>query len=168
MAIRNILTKGDETLLKKSREVGEITPKIHTLLDDMIETMVSANGVGLAAPQVGVLRRIAVIDVGDGPIELINPVILEQEGEQEEIEGCLSVPGLHGVVIRPARVVVEALDRHGVLQRHEGTELLARAFCHEIDHLDGVLFDTKTIRIITEEELEAMREAEDEEANHPA
>lgn len=159
MAIRNILTEGDETLLKKSREVGEITPKILTLLDDMTETMYSADGVGLAAPQVGILRRIAVVDIGEGVIELINPVILEQEGEQEEVEGCLSVPGVHGIVVRPHRVVVEALDRNGKLQRHEGTDLLARAFCHEIDHLDGILFNTIAVRFITDEELAEMREA---------
>lgn len=159
MAIRNIITEGDETLLKKSREVGEITPKILTLLDDMKETMYSADGVGLAAPQVGILRRIALVDVGEGPLELINPVILEQEGEQEEVEGCLSVPGVHGIVVRPHRVVVEALDRNGILQRYEGTDLLARAFCHEIDHLDGILFNTKAVRFITDEELAEMREA---------
>jgi peptide deformylase len=161
MAIRNILTEGDETLVKKSREVGEITPKILTLLDDMKETMYSANGVGLAAPQVGVLRRIALIDAGDGLLELINPVILEQEGEQEEIEGCLSIPGVHGIVVRPARVVVEALDRNGKLQRYEGTELLARAFCHEIDHLDGILFDTKAVRFLTDEELQELQELQE-------
>ncbi len=159
MAIRNIITEGDETLLKKSREVGEITPKILTLLDDMKETMYSADGVGLAAPQVGILRRIALVDVGEGLLELINPVILEQEGEQEEVEGCLSVPGVHGIVLRPHRVVVEALDRNGKLQRYEGTDLLARAFCHEIDHLDGILFNTKAVRFITDEELAEMREA---------
>lgn len=163
MAIRNIVTKGDETLGKRSREVGEITPKILTLLDDMRETMESANGVGLAAPQVGVLRRIAIVDIGEGVMELINPVILEREGEQEELEGCLSIPGVHGFVVRPARVIVEALDRHGKLHRHEGTELMARAFCHEIDHLDGILFDAKAVRLISPEELAEMQ-AEDEEA----
>ncbi len=154
MAIRNIIKKGDETLRKRSREVGEITPKIHTLLDDMAETMVEFNGVGLAAPQVGVLRRVVVIDVGDGVMELINPVIISQEGKQEEAEGCLSVPGVHGIVERPALVAVEALDRYGKLQRYEGTELLARAFCHEIDHLDGILFDDKVIRFVNPDEVE--------------
>ena len=167
MAIRKVVTKGDETLLKRSREVGEITPKILMLLDDMAETLVDENGAGLAAPQVGVLRRIAVIDVGEGLIELINPVILETEGTQEEIEGCLSIPGVLGVVRRPARVVVEALNREGKLRKVEGTELLARALCHEIDHLDGVLFDSKVVRLLTEDEMEALRVAaekdEDEE-----
>lgn len=163
MAIRNIVKKGDETLRKKSREVGEINQKILTLLDDMAETMEAANGVGLAAPQVGVLRRIAVIDVGEGLIELINPVIVAEDGIQQEVEGCLSVPGVQGVVERPAHVVVEALDRHGKLCRYEGTELLARAFCHEIDHLDGVLFDDKAIRILTPEEIEQEEDFEEEE-----
>ncbi len=156
MAIRTVVTKGDETLLKKSRDVGEITPKILTLLDDMTETMVQENGAGLAAPQVGVLRRIAVIDVGEGVIELINPVIIETEGTQEEVEGCLSIPGVLGIVERPARVVVEALNRDGKLRKIEGTELLARALCHEIDHLDGVLFDSKVVRLLTEDEMEAL------------
>jgi len=167
MAIRKVVTKGDETLLKRSREVGEITPKILMLLDDMAETLVDENGAGLAAPQVGVLRRIAVIDVGEGLIELINPVILETEGTQEEIEGCLSIPGVLGVVRRPARVVVEALNREAKLRKVEGTELLARALCHEIDHLDGVLFDSKVVRLLNEDEMEALRVAaekgEDEE-----
>ena len=146
MAIRNILKKGDETLKKKSREVGEITSRITTLLDDMKETMEHAGGIGLAAPQVGVLRRVAVIRVDEeDAIELINPVIVEQEGVQKEIEGCLSIPSVYGIVERPARVVVEALDRSGALLRYEGTELLARAFCHEIDHLDGVLFEESVI-----------------------
>lgn len=158
MAIRNILTKGDETLLKKSREVLEITPKILQLLDDMKETMDASNGVGLAAPQVGILRRIALVDDGDGLLELINPVIVETEGEQMEVEGCLSIPGIYGEVVRPARVVVEALDRNGVKQRHEGTGLRARAFCHEIDHLDGQLFDDKVIRFVNDEEDEDEEE----------
>ncbi len=153
MAIRNILKKGDETLRKRSREVGEINPKILTLLDDMAETMAEFNGVGLAAPQVGVLRRVVVIDVGEGIMELINPVLLEQEGNQQEAEGCLSIPGVHGIVDRPAKVTVEALDRHGKLQRYEGVELLARAFCHEIDHLDGILFEDKAIRFLDPDEI---------------
>lgn len=163
MAIRNIVKKGDETLRKKSREVGEINQKILTLLDDMAQTMEAANGVGLAAPQVGVLRRIAVIDVGEGLIELINPVIVGQDGTQQEAEGCLSVPGVQGIVDRPAHVVVEALDRHGKLCRYEGTDLLARAFCHEIDHLDGILFEDKAIRILTPEEIERAENFEEEE-----
>jgi peptide deformylase len=158
MAIRNILKKGDETLRKKSRVVGEITAKIITLLDDMAETMAEANGVGLAAPQVGLLRRIAVIDIGEGVMDLINPVLIEQEGVQSEAEGCLSIPGIQGIVERPARVVVEALDRNGKLQRIEGIELLARALCHEIDHLDGVLFEDKVIRYVDPAEIEDPEE----------
>jgi peptide deformylase len=158
MAIRNILTKGDETLRKKSRIVGEITAKMLVLLDDMAETMASANGVGLAAPQVGILRRIAVINVGEGVMELINPVLIEQEGVQMEAEGCLSIPGIQGIVERPARAVVEALDRNGKLQRIEGVELLARALCHEIDHLDGILFEDKVIRFVDPSELEDPEE----------
>jgi peptide deformylase len=158
MAIRNILKKGDETLRKKSRVVGEITAKIITLLDDMAETMAEANGVGLAAPQVGLLRRIAVIDIGEGVMDLINPVLIEQEGVQSEAEGCLSIPGIQGIVERPARVVVEALDRNGKLQRIEGIELLARALCHEIDHLDGILFEDKVIRYVDPAEIEDPEE----------
>ena len=158
MAIRNILKKGDETLRKKSRDVGVITVKIITLLDDMAETMAAANGVGLAAPQVGFLRRIAIIDVGDGVIDLINPVLIEQEGAQTEAEGCLSIPGIQGIVERPAHVVVEALDRYGKLQRIEGVELIARALCHEIDHLDGILFEDKVIRYVDPADLEDPEE----------
>lgn len=158
MAIRNILIKGDETLRKKSRDVGEITAKIITLLDDMAETMESANGVGLAASQVGVLRRVAIVDTGEGVIDLINPVLIEQDGIQTEAEGCLSIPGIQGIVERPAHVVVEALDRNGKLQRIEGVELLARALCHEIDHLNGILFEDKVIRYVDPSELEDPEE----------
>ena len=173
MAILNILKKGDDTLRKRSREVGEINAKIHTLLDDMAETMAESNGVGLAAPQVGVLRRVVVIDVGEGILELINPVIVPAErnvpmftvivateGTQREAEGCLSIPGVHGIVERPAVVTVEALDRYGVLQRVEGTELLARAFCHEIDHLDGILFEDKVIEYVNLEESDEADEVD--------
>lgn len=158
MAIRNILIKGDETLRKKSRDVGEITAKIITLLDDMAETMESANGVGLAASQVGVLRRVAIVDTGEGVIDLINPVLIKQDGIQTEAEGCLSIPGIQGIVERPAHVVVEALDRNGKLQRIEGVELLARALCHEIDHLNGILFEDKVIRYVDPSELEDPEE----------
>ncbi len=157
MAIRTIVHKGDDILRKKSRSVGEITPKIITLLEDMLETMIESNGAGLAAPQVGVLRRVAIVDDGSGPIELINPVIISQEGLQHEVEGCLSIPGVLGIVERPEHVVVEALDRNGVLQTFEGDGLLARAFCHEIDHLDGILFDEKATSFLTEEEIETLR-----------
>jgi len=133
----------DEVLRKKARPVERIDDRILTLLDDMAETMYNAEGVGLAAPQVGILRRVVVIDVGESVIELINAEIIEQEGEQVAIEGCLSIPGLSGMVRRPARVVVSALNRHGERIEIEGTDLLARALCHEIDHLDGILYVDK-------------------------
>lgn len=150
MALRQIRKDGDEILRKKSKEVKEITPSILTLLDDMAETMYHAEGVGLAAPQVGVLKRIVVIDVGDGIIELINPEIIEEEGEQIGAEGCLSIPGLSGEVKRPQRVKVKALNRHGEEIILEGEGLLSVAFCHEIDHLNGVLFTDKVIRYVNE------------------
>ncbi|HHW66765.1 MAG: peptide deformylase [Epulopiscium sp.] len=150
MALRQIRKDGDEILRKKSKEVKEITPSILTLLDDMAETMYHAEGVGLAAPQVGVLKRIVVIDIGDGIIELINPEIIEEEGEQIGAEGCLSIPGLSGEVKRPQRVKVKALNRHGEEIILEGEGLLSVAFCHEIDHLNGVLFTDKVIRYVNE------------------
>ena len=140
MAIRNIRTLGDEILRKKAKEVTEMTPRIQELIDDMFETMYEANGVGLAAPQVGVLKRIVVIDVGEGPIILINPEILETSGEQTGEEGCLSVPGKCGQVTRPNYVKVRALDEDMNEFEMEGEGLLARAFCHEIDHLDGKMY----------------------------
>jgi len=133
----------DDVLRKKARPVDKIDDRVLTLLDDMAETMYKAEGVGLAAPQVGILRRVVVIDIGEGIIELINPEIIEQDGEQIGMEGCLSVPGLSGEVKRPARVVVEALNRHGEKIKVDGNELLARALCHEIDHLDGILYIDK-------------------------
>ncbi|NLM75068.1 MAG: peptide deformylase [Clostridiaceae bacterium] len=149
MAIRNIVTKGDEVLKKRCKEVKEINERILDLLDDMKDTLYgTGNGVGLAAPQVGVLRRIVVIDVGDGLLELINPVIVEQEGEQDSLEGCLSIPGVYGRVKRPARVVVEYTDRNGKRLRKEGTDLLAVCICHELDHLDGILFDEKAYEFV--------------------
>lgn len=157
MAKRNIRLKDDPILRKISKKVPEITPRILTLLDDMAETMYDAEGVGLAAPQVGVLKRIVVIDVGEGLIELINPVIVESRGEVIDSEGCLSMPGETGYVERPEYVRVEALDRNGKPISLEGTGLLAKAFCHEIDHLDGILYIDK---VIPEDELEF---AEDEE-----
>lgn len=143
MALRNIVKEGDAVLSKKCRPVEKIDDKIITLLDDMAETMYANDGVGLAAPQIGILKRIAVIDIGDGLIELINPVITETKGEQREVEGCLSVPGVSGYTVRPMTVTVTALDREGNEVIYQGSELLARAFCHEIDHLDGVLFREK-------------------------
>ncbi|HOQ37295.1 MAG TPA: peptide deformylase [Acetivibrio sp.] len=152
MAIRIIREEGDEVLRKKSKEVDVIDDKIKTLLSDMAETMYAANGVGLAAPQVGILKRVVVIDVGEGLMELINPVIVKQEGEQTEVEGCLSIPGVAGEVKRPAKVLVEALNRDGEKIKVEGQGLLAVALCHEIDHLDGILFIDKVIRFIDRNE----------------
>ncbi len=141
MAIRNIRTDGDDILRKVCKPVKEMTPRISELIDDMFETMYEANGVGLAAPQVGVLKRIVVIDVfDDHPLVLINPEIVESDGEQIGEEGCLSLPGLAGEVARPAHVVCKALDRDMKPITVEGTELLARAICHELDHLDGILY----------------------------
>lgn len=154
MAILNILTSEDETLRKVCRPVDKITPRILTLLDDMKETMYRANGVGLAAPQVGILRRIVVIDIGDGIIELINPEIVSAEGKQTDREGCLSVPDECGIVTRPNVVTVKALDRNGEPFEMRGEELLARAFCHELDHLDGKLYTDIAERMLTPEEME--------------
>ena len=140
MAKRNIVKVGEDILRKKCREVTAFDDKLWVLLDDMLETMKDANGVGLAAPQVGILRRVVVIDVGEGPIELVNPVITSVKGKQREVEGCLSVPGQWGYVTRPAKVKVTAMNRYGKEFKVEGTELLARALCHEIDHLNGTVF----------------------------
>ena len=140
MAIRNIVKLGDPVLRKTARSVLEFNSRIATLVEDMLETMYAAEGVGLAGPQVGVLKRVCVVDIGDGPIELINPVILEKKGEQQESEGCLSLPGRYDVTSRPMWVKVRAQDRFGKTITVTGEGLLARAFCHEIDHLDGILF----------------------------
>ena len=140
MALRNIVKLGDDVLRKKCRAVTMIDSKTHQLLDDMAQTMHAANGVGLAAPQVGLLKRLVVIDVGDGVIELINPEIIATSGEQTDDEGCLSVPDKFLPVSRPNVVKVRALDRYGKSFTMEGEGLLARAFCHEIDHLDGKMF----------------------------
>ena len=148
MAIREIREKGDEILYKKCKAVVKFDEKLHILLDDMYETMQSRDGVGLAAPQVGILKRAVVIDVGDGKIELINPEIVEESGEQTGSEGCLSVPGVFGEVTSPNVVTVKAQDRDGKWFKITGKELLARAFCHEIEHLDGKLFLDRVIRFI--------------------
>ena len=140
MALRTIRVQGDSVLTKKSRTVDKMTPRIGELITDMLDTMYDAMGVGLAAPQVGILKRIVVIDVGEGPIVLINPEILETSGEQTGDEGCLSVPGMAGQVTRPNYVKVNALDVNMEEQIYEGEGLLARAFCHEIDHLDGKMY----------------------------
>lgn len=143
MAIRTIRIQGDAVLEKKCKTVTEITPRIEELIEDMLDTMYEANGVGLAAPQVGVLKRIVVIDVGEGPIVMINPVILETSGEQTGDEGCLSLPGKAGVVTRPNYVKARAFDENMEEFEIEGTELLARAICHETDHLDGHMYTEK-------------------------
>lgn len=140
MAVMKIYRMGDDVLRKKAHEVREINRRTVALLKDMAETMYAADGCGLAAPQVGVLRRIVVIDVGDGLVELINPVILEKSGEQKGPEGCLSLPGKHGQVVRPDHVRVRALDRKGREFEFEADGFFARAVCHELDHLDGVLY----------------------------
>ncbi|WP_019851054.1 peptide deformylase [Desulfitobacterium sp. PCE1] len=143
MAIYQVVEIGSEVLREKAVPVKEITPNIEKLLDNMLETLYDANGVGLAAPQVGVSKRVVVIDVGEGPMELINPVIIEKEGEDLDDEGCLSIPGVTGQVARAAKVKVEALNRKGELQVIEGEGLLARCLQHEIDHLEGILFVDK-------------------------
>lgn len=157
MAIRKIVTVGDEVLRKKSRPVVKFDEKLWQLLDDMKETMDKADGVGLAAVQVGVLRRVIVINVGDGLIELINPEIIEVSGEQEGQEGCLSVPGRWGIVKRPNYVKLRAQNRKGQWRLYEGTELKARCFCHEIDHLDGTLYIDIETKELTAEEILADR-----------
>lgn len=147
MAIRNIRISTDEVLRKKCKPVKEITPNLLTLLDDMADTMYEANGVGLAAPQVGILKRVVVIDIGEGLVELINPVILETSGSQIDDEGCLSVPGKYAPVERPNYAKVGAMDRDGNKFIIEGEELMARALCHEIDHLDGILYIDKALPV---------------------
>ena len=144
MALRNILKEGDPTLAKKSRPVAEVTDRIRTILDDMAETMHAANGVGLAAPQVGILRRMFIVQVDEDMLyELINPEIVETDGDQYGEEGCLSVPGYVGSVHRPQHVKIKGLDRNGQPVEYEGEDLLARAFMHEYDHLDGILYTAK-------------------------
>ncbi len=140
MAIRNVRTMGDPILTKKAKEVKEITGRTKSLIEDMLETMYEYDGVGLAAPQVGILKRIVVIDIGEGPLVFVNPVITMTDGEQCGSEGCLSVPGKVGMVTRPNYVKVEAYDENMEKFELEGTELLARAICHECDHLDGKLY----------------------------
>lgn len=143
MALREIRVEGDAVLTKVCKEIKEVTPRIQDLIDDMIETMYEANGVGLAAPQVGILKRLVVIDVGEGPIVMINPTIIAQDGEQTGDEGCLSVPGKAGIVTRPNYVKARFFDEEMNECEIEGEELLARAICHELDHLDGHLYVEK-------------------------
>ena len=168
MALRNILTDDEPALHKKCRLVTDFNERLHNLLDDMAETLQRADGVGLAAPQVGVLRRVVLVletnvSEEDEPylIELINPVITDSEGEQHQPEGCLSVPGEYGIVKRPEWVKVHAQDRYGNEFDVEGTGLTARCFCHELDHLEGIVFTSKCERMLTEEELNQTGEQED-------
>ena len=165
MALRKIVEQGDECLTKVCRPVTEFNSRLHELLDDMVETLADANGAGLAAPQVGVLRRVCIVMDEDSEeyIELINPEIVAQSGEQTGLEGCLSVPGKWGIVTRPNVVRVRAQDRDGQWFEVEGEELTARAFCHEIEHLDGHLYTEHIGHFLSEEELRAYLEAEEEE-----
>ena len=156
MAILNILKDGEDTLRKTSKPVEKISPRLLQLLDDMQETLKLSGGVGLAAPQVGILRRVVLVDNGEKVLELINPEIIETKGKQEDYEGCLSVPNRWGVTRRPAYVKVRAMNRHGKYYEADGTGIVARCFCHEIDHLNGVLFTDKALRMLTEEELEKL------------
>lgn len=167
MALRTILTNGDPMLNKICRPVTEFNDHLHMLLDDMADTLLEANGVGLAGPQVGILRQIALVletNVEDEEdvyiVELINPEIIDQSGEQDGAEGCLSVPGVFGMVKRPEYVKVKAQDRDGNWFEYEGEGLTARAFCHEIDHLSGILFLSKASHILTEEELSNLQQDE--------
>ena len=164
MALRNIVTVEDSVLTKVCRPVVNFDRRLHILLDDMAQTLEAANGVGLAAPQVGILRRAVLVDTGDhGVLELINPEIIEQSGEQTGLEGCLSVPGQYGIVTRPNVVKVRAQDRFGQWFEAEGEGLTARCICHELAHLDGQLYTEVADRMLTQEELdELMDEDEDE------
>ncbi len=153
MGIRKILTDAEPALHKVCRPVETFDRKLHTLLDDMKETLIEANGVGLAAPQVGILRRVVIVDIGEEILELVNPELIETDEEQEGAEGCLSVPGKYGLVKRPYYAKVRAQDRNGNWFEAEGEELIARCFCHELDHLDGILYTQVMERFLTEEEL---------------
>lgn len=163
MALRNIVTVGDSVLNKVCRPVTKFDKRLSILIDDMMDTLEDSNGVGLAAPQVGVLRRVVVVDAGEeGILELVNPEIIEQSGEQTGLEGCLSVPGKYGIVTRPNVVKVRAQDRYGDWFEVEGEELIARCFCHELAHLDGQLYTEVAERMLTPEELEELMEEDDD------
>lgn len=164
MALRRIMTFDEPALHKVCRPVTNFDEKLHTLLDDMIETMHEADGVGLAAPQVGILRRVVVVDTGDADLELINPEIIETSGEQDGMEGCLSLPGRYGMVKRPNYAKVRAQDRNGQWYEMEAEGLIARAFCHECDHLDGHVYTERAYHMLSDEELnEIFADEEDEE-----
>ena len=155
MGLRKILTDKEPALHKVCKPVDTFDSKLHKLLDDMRETLIDSNGVGLAAPQVGILRRVVLVDTGDEILELVNPELLETDGEQVGAEGCLSVPGKYGLVKRPYYAKVRAQDRNGQWYEAEGEEIIARCFCHELDHLDGILYTQIMDRYLTEEELNA-------------
>lgn len=163
MATRTILEDDNVRLRKKSKPVKHVNQHIIDLLDDMAQTLYDARGVGLAAPQVGALRRVVVIDVGEGLMELINPEIIAEEGQQRTEEGCLSVPDIEGIVIRPEKVTVRAMNRDGEIKEYEGDGLLARAFAHEIDHLDGILFTDKMIERVYHDKDDENGETTDSE-----
>ena len=154
MGLRKILDDKDPALHKVCKQIEKFDAKLHKLLDDMAETLEEANGVGLAAPQIGILRRVVIVDTGEEILELINPELVETDGEQEGPEGCLSVPGRYGLVKRPYYAKVRAQDRYGDWFEAEGEELIGRCFCHELDHLDGILYTQVMERFLTEEELE--------------
>ena len=156
MALRKILTDAEPALHKVCKPVEKFDAKLHSLLDDMRETLIESGGVGLAAPQVGILRRVVLVDVEEEILELINPVMVETDGEQVGAEGCLSVPGKYGLVKRPNYAKVRAQDRDGNWFEAEGEELIARCFCHELDHLDGILYTQVMEHYLTEEELEEL------------
>lgn len=156
MAILNIVKDGDEILRKKSRPVEVVDDKVITLLEDMKETMAKAGGVGLAAVQIGKLKQVIVIDTGKEQLELINPRLIQKSGSLEDLEGCLSCPGRWGITKRPTKVEVETLDRSGKTVRHKAEGLLAKAICHEMDHLEGKLFYDQAIRMLTKEEIDEM------------
>ena len=154
MGLRKILTVEEPALHKTCRPVETFDKKLHALLKDMEDTLIESGGVGLAAPQVGILRRVVLVDTGEEILELINPVLVETDGEQEGPEGCLSVPGKYGLVKRPYYAKVRAQDRNGDWFEAEGEELIARCFCHELDHLDGIIYTEKMERLLSKEELE--------------
>jgi len=154
MGLRKILTDKEPSLHKVCRPVEKFDGRLHKLLDDMVDTMLDAHGVGLAAPQIGILRRVVVVNTGDEILELVNPTLLETSGEQMGAEGCLSVPGKYGLVNRPYYAKVRAQDRHGDWFEAEGEEIIARCFCHELDHLDGIVYTEVMERFLRDEELD--------------
>lgn len=157
MAIRNVVKLGDETLRKKCKPVTAFDEKLGILIDDMKETLKKENGVGLAAPQVGLLKRVIVVNDGEKYFELVNPVIIKESGIQKNVEGCLSIPNKYGITKRPLKVSVKAFDRNGKEFKVAGTDLMARCYCHEIDHLNGILFIDNVIRMLNPDELKSIK-----------